>query len=1150
MKKNSIEDNEHLNKFNHTLKIMRISLFLLFFCSLYSQATNSYSQNMKLSLDVKSASIKEICEEIERKSDYRFIFAGDANKAIHKKVNITVDAESIDHILHIILYETELSYRILDNQVVVYRNKEKAIHKEMESVVSNQILQQEKKAITGKVVDVQGEPVIGANIVETGTTNGTITNVDGEFSLHVGKNATIRISYIGYLEQLINCSEKTSFEIILREDMQSLEEVVVVGYGVQRKSDLTGAVGSVKVEDALKTIPSADISNALQGSLAGVAIVSGTGDPSKDQTIRIRGVNSISSDSQPLVVVDGFIGGSLKSLNPSDIQSIEVLKDASATAVYGSQGANGVILVTTRKPQKDKLIVSIHSFTSLQTIYDYPDVLSPGEFAKLANAYGQEYFPSMTNPQPPVVYYTDDQIKAFENGTAGFNYMKAIFNNPAVSQNHDLSISGGSKKTTYLASVRYAGSDGVVKKSRNDAVNYRLKIDNEIRPWLSAGFNVYGDYSNSRGPRIDPYEGLLQTALNWPSTAMPKNPDGTYSNVFPVKGLAAYNPMAYIDDCRNVFQTLNSNIQTYTEITFNKDLKFRSQFGVAFTQSLDQSTFDSKSYFYFKNNRTQASAKSAWNLNWLNTNILNYTKEFNVDHRVNATAVFEQFYFNKYHHKSTSELLAFDLGYDALAWADKFYTSSEREISTLMSGMMRINYVFKNRYMITASYRADGSSRLQNKWDYFPSFALAWDAAQENFMKNQQLIGQMKFRVGYGVVGNQAIAPYSTYSRMVPVANSDGTTSYVVGRPASPDLSWERNEQLNVGVDISLCKGRFTLTADWYNKVSKDILLHVAQPDHTGWPSLLKNAGEITNKGFEVTLGAEPFASETFHWLSNLSLSFNEGIYSKIPTPSKMQAMGVTGISNNPLAIFQMVENERIASFYGYIDEGIWKSDEVTQPVTITNADGSTTTGTYASIYKVVPGQIKIKDVNGDGKFNFNDQRIIGRGLPVFNWGWNNTLRYKDVDISLFIVGFHGFDIYNATDQSGYPGSINGVAQDAVTPKRDFLHRWTKDNEDTNIPGFVYVSSALQGFTSRFVEKGDFVKMKSITLGYNLPENLCQLLKIESLRVYGSVQNVLMFTQYTGLDPEATLGNPLTSGVDWGNYPNGRSFIAGLSFSF
>lgn len=1099
----------------------------------------------QITLNEKNTTIKQILNNVEKQTGYKFSY-NENLIGLNKTSTLFVENIALNDALKSILEGLDIAWEIKEPNLIVLTSKSTQTNSLNIKTTSP------LRTITGKVVDNKNEPIIGATVIFKGTNNGTITDFNGNFKLEqISESHEVLVfSYIGMQTVEVNIKDKTTVNVTLSDQDMVLSEVVVVGYGVLRKSDLTGSVSSVKIGEALKNVPSTNISNALQGSVSGVSIVSGSGDPSKDMTIRIRGINSISADSEPLIVIDGFIGGSLKSLNPSDIQSVEVLKDASATAVYGSMGANGVILVTTKKPKQDKLVVTLNSFLNLQTVYKYPDVLSPGEFANLANAYGKEYFPTMPNSPAAKVYYTPEQIKAFENGTDGFDYVRAIFNNPAVSQNHDLSISGGTSKGSYLASLRYAGSEGVIKMSRNDAVNYRLNIDNTLRSWLSTGISAYGDYSRSSGPRMNEYEGLMQTAINWPTTAMPHKPDGKFSNEFPIKGLAAYNPMAYIADCNSMHQVLNSNLQAYVDVSLSKALKFRSQYGVSFTQSLNQSTADSESYSYFKNNRTQAFASSAWNLSWLNTNILNYVKEFNQEHRINATAVFEQSYYNRYNHRSTSEMLAFDLGYDALEWADKYYSSSYREISTLMSGMMRVNYVLKNRYMLTASYRADGSSRLYNKWAYFPSFALAWDVAQEDFLKNQHLISQLKFRSGYGVVGNQAIEPYRIYSRMNPVVNSDGSTSYVVGRPAATDLSWERNQQLNTGFDLAILSGKVTLTADWYKKVSKDILLNVAQPDHTGWPSLLKNAGEITNSGFEVTIGATPISKKTLNWQTNLTLSFNQGIYSRIPTPSKMQAMGVTGISNNPLAIFQMIENQRIASFYGYTDEGVWKSNEVNQPVTITNADGTTTTGTYASIYKVVPGQIKIKDLNGDGRYNFDDQSVIGCGLPKFNWGWSNTLQLKDFDFSVLLIGFHGFDIYNATDQSGYPGSLNGVAQDAVTPKRAFLNRWTNENEDTNIPGFVYVTSALQGFTSRFVEKGDFVKVKSLTIGYNLPAHICRNMNIESLRIYGSVQNPLLLTRYSGLDPEATLGNPLTSGVDWGSYPNGRSFITGLSFSF
>ncbi len=997
--------------------------------------------------------------------------------------------------------------------------------------------------VTGTVTDNLG-PVIGASIQVEGTSNGCITDIDGNYSLpNVPANATLVFSYIGYQTQKIAVAGKTKINVLLAEDSQMLNEVVVVGYGVQRKSDLTGAVTSVKAADALKNTPSGDVSDALQGRMAGVSIVSG-GNPSSDQTIRIRGINSITADSEPLVVVDGFIGGSLKALNPADIQSIEVLKDASATAVYGSRGANGVILVTTKTPNKDRLTVSVNAFATLKTVINKPDLLSPAEFAGLANDYGREY--NESQGKPAKIYYNDQQIAAFANGSAGYNYIDNIFNDPGVSQNYEVSISGGGEKTNFLASLRYESTEGTIKNSKNDAFNWRLKVDTKLKKWWKVGMNIYGHMNVSSGPRMNQYEGLLISAINFPNTTSPMNDKGGYNNNYAVGGNPAYNPMGYINEISGDNRKLTNNLQGYMDFSIIDGLTFRTQLGVSFTNSLATSAENSKSYYYFKNTQTQATANSAFNWSWLNTNTLNYTKEFNKNHRINATAVLEQSYSNNFSMKGIANNMYFErLGFNSLADSYNQNASSNRVINTLLSGMFRVNYVLMNKYMLTASIRADGSSRLKEKWDYFPSAALAWDVKQEAFMQEVDPISQFKLRVGYGSVGNQAIEPYRIFSQMVPTVNSDGSTSYVVGRPAAEYLKWERNDQVNVGVDLGFFNGRLTVTADWYNKLSKDVLMEVQQPAHTGWDKVLKNACEIQNRGFEVTIGADPVNGKDFSWHTDVTLSHNKGTFKSIPTLDHTQIQA--GSFENK--VFRMIEGEKLGTFWGYTNLGVWKTDEVNEKVTIIKG-GVEKTGTYASIYNVVPGQEKLKDVNMDGAYNEDDQGIIGNGQPSFNWGWNNTFRYKDFDLSLFIVGFHGFDIYNVTDQSGYGNTVSGINTDVITPKRALLNRWTKDNENTDVPGFVKVKKNTIGFNSRFVEKGDFVKVKSITLGYNLPKAACDKMFLNDLRLYFSVQNPFMITSYSGLDPEATLGNPMTSGVDWGSYPNGRNYLLGVNFSF
>lgn len=992
--------------------------------------------------------------------------------------------------------------------------------------------------VTGTVIDNLGEPVIGASVVLKGTTNGTITDMDGNFSLpNVPAKGVLQVSFIGYKTLDVSVNNQKKISVKLTEDSQALDEVIVVGYGVQRKSDLTGAVASVKASDALKSTPTSNVTDALQGRLAGVSIIS-SGDPSKDASIRVRGVNSVSADSGPLVVIDGFIGGSLQSLNPSDIQSIEVLKDASATAVYGSRGANGVILVTTKSPSKDRLNVSMNAFVNLKTSLSLPDRLSAAEYAEMANAYGKEYNESDGN-KPAKVYFTPEQIQAFKEGKGTFDYVKAIFNDPAVTQNYELSISGGGENTTFLASFRYEDNNGIIKKSNSDRFNWRLKVDTKIKKWLSAGVNFWGDYKETSGPRIAEYEGVLSTAINYPSIVMPTDENGSYNNITPLTGSPLYNPMGYINEVNGKNQTVTNRLQGYVDFNIIEGLTFRSQLGVTFTNNLTTGANNKKSYTAFKNGNTpSANASTKWTFGWLNTNTLNYTKEFNRNHRINATAVFEQSYNNDYTLKGDGNNLLFDkLGSNALSWAEKLSTSSDRTITTLLSGLFRVNYVLMNKYALTASIRADGSSRLAEKWDYFPSAALAWTISEESFMKNIDFISQMKLRAGYGSVGNQAIAAYRIYSQMVPT-NLNGVTSFTVGRPASPFLKWERNDQINIGLDMGFFNGRLTASVDWYSKKSKEILLEVEQPIHTGWSSLLKNAGEIENKGFEITIGADPIAKKNWSWHTDITLSHNEGKYTKIPTKSKMQTQAGTYANQ----IFKMIEGEKLSSFWGYHFEGVWKSSEVNQTTTITKADGTQVTDTYAKIYSVKPGEAKYRDVNNDGVYTNADQGIIGNGQPSFSWGWSNSVSYKNFDLSLFIIGVHGFDIYNVNKFSSI---------DAVPTKTFIKDRWTKENENTDIPGFIKAgNTSVSGYTSRNVEKGDFIKVKNITLGYNLPKSICSKLYLTNLRIYGSVQNPFHISSYSGLDPEVALSSPMTSGVDWEAYPNGRNYILGINVSF
>lgn len=534
--------------------------------------------------------------------------------------------------------------------------------------------------VTGTVTDNLG-PVIGASIQVEGTSNGCITDIDGNYTLpNVPANATLVFSYIGYQTQKIAVGGKTKIDVKLAEDSQLLQEVVVVGYGVQRKSDLTGAVASVKAADALKNTPTGNVSDALQGRMAGVSVLSGSGNPTEDNTIRVRGINSITAETGPLVVIDGFIGGSLQSLNPSDIQSIEVLKDASATAVYGSRGANGVILVTTKNPSQDKLTVSFNAFANIKTVAKYADNLSTYEYANLVNDYGKEYFGYGDNH-----YYSAEQLAAFKSGKAGYDYSREIFRSPAVTQNYEMSIAGGGEKTTFLASLRYQNDEGIIKESSSQIYSWRLKVDTKIKKWLKAGMNIYGHYRETSTPRVNEYDGLIQQAMYFPSTIEPQDEDGNYNNSF-FEGSSTYNPMGHIWEADNANKTINNRIQGYVQFDIMDGLSFRSQLGVLLDNRLNTSVQNDKSYYAFKNsNLSQGQARSYWNTSWLNTNTLSYVKEFNANHRVNATAVFEQSYDNNFNHTGTAYGLDYidRIGINNLAWsnAELATNSSDRVIN-------------------------------------------------------------------------------------------------------------------------------------------------------------------------------------------------------------------------------------------------------------------------------------------------------------------------------------------------------------------------------------------------------------------------------------------------------------------------------------
>lgn len=979
--------------------------------------------------------------------------------------------------------------------------------------------------VKGRVVDTAGESVIGASVLVTGTTIGTITDLDGNFLLsNVDPKASLEVSYIGYKTLQVKVNGQTSLTVTLKEDTQALEEVVVVGYGVQRKSDLTGAVTSIKTDDLLKSMPVSDISHALEGRIAGMSVVSGSGAPGSGATMRIRGMNSLKADGGPVVVIDGMIGGSLASLNASDIASIEVLKDASATAIYGASAANGVILVTTKNPEAGKVRVEYSGYVNFKTPYDLPDMLSPGEFADLANDYGKEYYAE------PRQFYTPEEVAGFYNG-GGFDYMGHIFRDVAIEHNHALSVSGGSEKTKFLFSTRFNYNDGIANKTDAQNFNYRLKVDSEIRSWLKAGFNFWGNYSKSNGGRFSQYRGVLAEGMTMANTILPTDEEGNYNN-FDITGQARYNPMGMVNEVISDGYSYTSRLQGYVDVKLWDGLSFRMNQSVIFGSKWSGSTNNEKSYAVWAGNgKTSASTNFQPTYSWNNQNILTYIKEFNKNHRINATLVFEQSHSNNMQQKvNVSDLYSVNIGHNNTGFA-KAITSvpGNHQKTSSMAALARVNYVFMDRYMLTASWRYDASSVLAsgNKWEQFPSLALAWNVKQENFLQNVDFLSQLKLRLGYGQVGNSGVAAYSEYTQVDPSFLPDGSVSFAVSRLGQPDLKWERTEQWNLGFDMGFFNNRLTATLDLYHKKTHDMLLDVNAPLYTNFSSRLRNAGSMLNKGYEIAIGADPVVGNEFSWNTTLTLSQNQAIIKELASENDYITL-----SGYEAGHYRYYEGRRVGVLYGYVCEGVWTTEEAAKAPATMNAK---------------PGTYRFKDLTGDDAITEADQTVIGNGQPRFQWGWNNSFRYKDFDFSFLISGVHGFDIYNKTHEIRLMDNGGNLM---ISPNPELLNRWTPENDvNTGVPGFVPQTNGLTP-SSEFVENGSYVKIKNITLGYTLPKNLTQRMRISNLRVYLSLQNPFLISGYSGLDPEVALKSPLTPGIDYGYYPNGRNYLLGLNLAF
>ncbi|MDL2299319.1 TonB-dependent receptor [Bacteroides sp. OttesenSCG-928-E20] len=971
---------------------------------------------------------------------------------------------------------------------------------------------QNQKRIAGVVADEKGENIIGASITLKGTGIGTITNVDGKFSLDADSDAVIVVSYIGYLPQEVAVQGKTDIRIILRENSEMLDEVVVVGYGVVRKKDLTGSLSSVGAK-AMQDKPVSNIGEALQGRAAGVQVIN-SGTPGGNVSIRVRGLGSI-NNSDPLLVIDGVpTDMPLNALNQNDVETIDILKDASATAIYGSRGANGVVLITTKKGKAGDGTISVSANFGIQEATSVPEMLNASQFASLHN----EMMANNNMGQRP------DFADPLSWGE-GTDWIDALLGT-AKMQNYSISYSGGNDKSSYYVSGGVLDQEGIVINTSYRRYTLQFNNESRVRSWLKFGNNITLSHDVKKNGSYS----VLNTLASLPTQPI-LNEDGTYSG--PGTESQFYgdlrNPIGTARLEQNTTKGYNILGNLYAEIYLFDKITYKMTGGIDFKfwDSVSFSPkYDWKPIPVPNSYRGESSNKS---LTYLWDNTLTYMDTFKEKHNLNVM-LGSSAQNNVYNNMSASVKEFLSDNYNQLnnGLLDPTVGGSKNEWA-LLSFFGRVNYSFDDKYLLTATVRRDGTSRIAkgNRWGTFPSFSAAWRLSEESFYKKNDVLSDLKLRAGYGVTGNQAVLDnYAAVTRLK-------TAQYVFnGTPVStlyplvmsnPDIKWETVKQANVGFDATMFNQRINITFDTYIKNTTDMLVSMVVPITTGYSDIytpMINAGKVRNKGWELTISSQNLKG-TVEWNTDVNVSYNKNKVIKL---------------NNSVPIYfgyqHHQEGRPVGSFYGWVTNGLFQNWNEVNNYAYQYQGADAANGT-------APGDIKFLDINNNGVVNDYDRTYIGNPTPTWNFSMNNSLLYKGFDLNVFLQGVAGNDIYNA----------NRVTLEGMYTVRNqtqkVLDRWTGEGTSYSTPRAIYSDPNKNTRTSnRFVEDGKYLRLKNVTLGYTLPASLLKKAYISNLRIYMSAQNLLTLTDYSGFDPE------VQGGVDNSNYPLTRNISFGIDIKF
>jgi len=1050
-----------------------------------------------ISINRNNSTIRAVLYELEKQTGYSVGFDEKVLNA-NKKISLNVSDISIEGVLEIVLKDTGCAFSIIDKHIIISKQEE---------TIS------QKRTIKGQVFEENGDPLVGANVAIEGTSKGTITDLSGNFTIEVvGGNESLIISYIGFGKQRIAIGQSDSYTITLQQDMNTLDEVVVVGYNTIRRKDITTAVSIVSTED-LAERPIVSAAQALQGKAAGVQVVQNSGEPGGGLSVRVRGMTSIEAGNDPLYVVDGIPMSNINNLNPNDIESMQILKDASSAAIYGARAANGVVVVTTKRGQENVNAVTLNTYSGFSKLGNRINALNTEEY--------KDYIKDL-NKFGGTNYNIPDAERRYTNWTDEFF-------GTGVNQNYQLSLSSGTERTKYYVSLGYVDEQGIVEKANYHRYNFRTNLDHQQTDWLKISLNL--GYSNSEGSYVNQNRssmraGSILSVINTPP----------YMQIWDENNPGQYDEFAYGSRILHPIAA-NAIDQKYKEshlvgsinldFSLTRKIKYKLHFGIDEINGKWHSYLDPISNSDGRTTKGSVYESVSKNFEWLWENIVSY--ETSIDNKHNVSLLGGATLQHAYAERLNAD------GYDMFGTIkylsganiiNKWGVNSEFSEWTLASYLGRVSYDYESKYLFSVNVRADGSSKFTPgyKWGVFPSMSAGWRISSEPFMESlSSVISDLKLRGGWGLNGNQAgISNYAwvaTYlmERVEPTSDNPlPGMSFQQSSPGNKELTWETTSQTNVGIDLSMFRSRINFTFDLYYKYTRDMLISVTFP--SGTPGLTRgiqrNDGEMMNKGMEIALSTKNFVSD-FKWNTDFNISFNK---------NKLMKTGVTPVRylaetyHTGQYIIMLKEGYPLGSFYGYVSEGV-------DPET---------------------GNIIYKDINGNGMIDPEDRTVIGNAQPKFVFGITNSFSYKGFDLSLFFQGSYGNDIFNAS-------KIDMTRMmDFTNQTTDVLRRWKRPGMITDIPKPGEIANSWN--SSRFVEDGSYLRLKSITLSYNFntKRGVLKSLGIDKLQPYVTGQNLLTLTNYTGYDPEVNAyGNSSTSlGVDYGTYPQSKAVIFGLNVQF